>query len=781
MTTPGPYAAGADAYWRAGWKSPVPLPYKAKKNPPTGYTGAGGIDPSYPDIDTWVNGPEGGGNIALRMPRNVIGIDVDAYGDKLGRQTLAEAEAAHGELPATWRTTSRDDGISGIRFYRVPEGLAWPGEIGHSTEIIQHRHRYALVWPSVHPEGRTYRWIGPEGVTAATVPDVDDLPLLPDAWVTAYTGGELAQNVNRGNAPAMAVAGWLTSLGNASDALCSRMEAAVDQMRTDTKGSAHNAARDAALRAIRLADEGHHGLMPALEEMRAIFVKDATSPDRRILGKSQRTDPEASREWADIVTSAGNLVQANPTGVITCDCDGDLTALITGGTGVVDGALALAPPEPKQVQDAETTPEPGEAPTRLKDGAKFILDAPEQVPAVWGAGDEVLWSTGEALMIVGPPGVGKTTITGQLVRGLLGLEQSVLGMHVKPSEGRVLYLAMDRPAQIARALRRGFHESERAVLADNLRVWEGPPPGDVAKHTDLLVTLAHLAGATTVIVDSLKDAAVGLTEDEIGAGYNRARQTALANGIQVLELHHLVKRGPNGSKPNTLADVYGSAWLTAGAGSVLLLWGAAGDPLVEAVHLKQPAAEVGPLRVLHDHQLGHSSIIGGGSLLEIIAATGVVGMAAKDVARALYQTDDPGKNEVEKARGKLKRLVDAGEIQVISAQGVDRWRIASPLDALDANVSSNVANVASYPQGYPQGHVGGVGDDVGALTSTNTPNVGGVGAALEGHSQNANAVPPFKGGRPAVPANFRTNRRTVTRTVAGRLEHVDLATGEVIA
>lgn len=664
--TDGPYAVAAETYWRAGWKSPLPLPYKAKKNPPSGFTGSGGVEPSFPDIDTWATGPEGAGNIALRMPRNVIGIDVDAYGDKLGRQTLEEAENAHGTLPATWRTTSRDDGVSGIRFYRVPEGLAWPGEIGHSTEIIQHRHRYALVWPSVHPEGRTYRWINPDGVNSTTVPDVDDLPLLPPAWVEAYTGGELALDVRRGNSNSMTVAAWLTALEHAADPLCRRMESAVEQMHDDMKGGAHSAARDGALRAVRLADEGHHGLMPALEAMRSLFVKDATSADRTLLHKHRRTDGEAAKEWADLVTSAGNLVNANPSGVTTCDCYGQLTGLITGAT--VDGSLALdsTPPEPATVAASEVAPDPapdGEH-TRLKDGATFILDAPERVPAVWGADDEVLWATGEALMIVGPPGVGKTTLTGQLVRGLLGLDVSVLGMHVGPSDGRVLYLAMDRPAQIARALRRAFHESERAILADGLRVWEGPPPGDVARHTDLLVTLAHLAGATTIIVDSLKDAAIGLTEDEIGAGYNRARQTALANGIQVLELHHLVKRGPNGSKPNTLADVYGSVWLTAGAGSVLLLWGAAGDPIVEATHLKQPAAEVGPWRLLHDHAAGTTSFVNAADLAVIVAATGAAGITAKDAAKALYQTDEPTDSDVARAVRRLEAGVKKGEFEL---------------------------------------------------------------------------------------------------------------------
>lgn len=766
----GPYATGANTYWRAGWRGPVPLPYKAKKNPPSGYTGENGIDPSYADIDAWATGPEGSGNIALRLPRNVVGIDVDAYGDKLGRQTLEAAEIRLGALPATWRTTSRDDGVSGIRLYRVPEGLAWPGEIGPSTELIQHRHRYAVVWPSVHPEGRTYRWIGPDGVVTTTVPDVDALPALPDAWVEHYTGGEMAANTSRDNASAMAVAAWLTGLSHAHDPMCERMEAAVERMRVDLKGSAHNSARDASLSAIRLADDGHHGLLAALAEMRGMFVKDATHPDRRLLGKATRTEGEAAKEWADLLTSAANLVTANPTGIKTCDCYGEITGLIVGAAtpsvATTVGALALdTPPEPEMVAKAETTPDAGDAPARLKDGATFILDAPQNVPAVWGFGDEVFWATGEALMIVGPPGVGKTTLTGQLVRGLLGLEQSVLGLHVAPASGRVLYLAMDRPAQIARALRRAFTEDERGVLADNLRVWEGPPPGDVARHTDLLVTLAHLAGATAVIVDSLKDAAVGLTEDEIGAGYNRARQTALANGIQVLELHHLVKRGPNGNKPNTLADVYGSAWLTAGAGSVLLLWGAAGDPMVEAVHLKQPAAEVGPLRLLHDHAAGATSVIGGGSLTEIVASAGAKGMAAKDAARAVYQADDPSKSEVEKTRNKLKRLAAKGELEQFSDVGVDRWR--------DANVSSNARQSTGF---IHTPHVGGVGDNVGVLTSTNTPNVGGVGGALE-HTPTPS--PPLRGdGRSA--GRWDGSDEVVERVVGGKTARVNTRTGEVV-
>lgn len=660
----GPYGNAADVYWQTGWRGILPLPPKAKKSPPKGYTGDGGLYPSYPDIHTWANGPERLGNIALRMPANVIGLDVDAYGDKPGAETLRLAEAAHGALPPTWRTTSRDDGVSGIRLYRVPEGLAWPGEIGGATEIIQARHRYAVVWPSLHPEGKTYRWIGPDGVVSTTVPDPETLPLLPQAWVEAYTGGQLAQTTARVTVAHSDAVAWVAGHDHATSSMCTRMEKAVDQFTDDLKGSAHNSTRDAVLRVARLADEGHHGAVHALSYVRKAFLADATNVNRSLLGKTRRTESEAVYEFGELVASGVGVVIANPTGMKTCDCYGQLTGAIvpisSAPSAKTDGTAALAPleqPAPAVAVD-ETTPDPEpDGLKRMKDGATFILDAPSELPNIWGDGDDSLWAEGEALMIAGPPGVGKTTLTGQLVRGLLGLQRTVLGLSVRPARKRVLYLAMDRPAQIARGLRRAFDESERALLAESLRFWEGPPPGDVARHPDVLLSLAHLAEADVVIIDSVKDAAVGLTEDEVAAAYNRARQTCLANGVEVLELHHMVKRGANGNKPTELADVYGSAWLTAGAGSVMLLWGAAGDPIVEMRHLKQPAGEVGPWRLQHDHAMGTTSIFHGTDLVELLLAAGPAGVTPTDAARQMFETEKPTDSEKEKARRRLNKLV----------------------------------------------------------------------------------------------------------------------------
>ncbi|MBU8793213.1 AAA family ATPase [Micrococcus luteus] len=244
---------------------------------------------------------------------------------------------------------------------------------------------------------------------------------------------------------------------------------------------------------------------------------------------------------------------------------------------------------------------------RLTGGGGFVFDIPTDLPSVWGEGTRSLWARGEALMLVGPSGVGKSTLAGQLVRAMVLGGGTVLGLPVR-GMGKVLYLAMDRPAQLRRSLHRQFTEDERATLEQKLVVWAGPPPADLASDPGLLLEMCRAAGADVVVVDSLKDAALGLSEDTVGAAYNSARQAALAGGVEVLELHHQVKRGANGGAPTTLADVYGSGWITAGAGSVVLLHGEAGAASVELRHLKQPAEPVGPLTIEHDPAAGVSRV-----------------------------------------------------------------------------------------------------------------------------------------------------------------------------
>lgn len=303
----------------------------------------------------------------------------------------------------------------------------------------------------------------------------------------------------------------------------------------------------------------------------------------------------------------------------------------------------------------------------LADGAGFVLDASPTPRSIWGDGEQVGWADGEALLIAGPPGVGKTTTTVQLVSARLGITKELLGMPVQPGARNVLYLAMDRPPQIARAMGRVFGEQHRDVLS-RLIVWKGPPPADLARNTGLLAEMCKQAEADTVIVDSLKDAVLKLSDDESGSGYNRARQQALVEGVQVVELHHQRKANGDNKKPSKLDDVYGSAWLTAGAGSVICLWGQAGDPVVELLHLKQPMEPIGPWQIMHDHTTGLSSVYHAADLLGLAQQwrpAGSAGLTAKAAACAMFGTEKPTPSEVEKARRKLDRYVGEGHMMCL--------------------------------------------------------------------------------------------------------------------
>ncbi|WP_405436681.1 bifunctional DNA primase/polymerase [Streptomyces avidinii] len=316
--------------------------------------------------------------------------------------------------------------------------------------------------------------------------------------------------------------------------------------------------------------------------------------------------------------------------------------------------FTLREPEPELAEEP-----PAAAVTSFKRGGAFFHDVPATPPAVWGAGGDVLWAEGEALLIAAPQGVGKTTLAHQLVRARLGLQETVLGFPVAPGR-TVLLLAMDRPSQTRRAGARIFGRDDPAYLNEHLVVWEGPPPFDLAKRPEILAAMCEKAKADTVIIDSIKDAAIGLSDDAVGAGYNRARQKALAEGVQVLENHHVIKRGPNGAAPNTMADVYGSTWITSGAGSVILLWGEAGDPLVSFRHLKQPMDEVGPFHLVHDHEAGTTDVQHAADLLDMARRGGVHGVTAMAAAEALFETKKASPAQREKARRRLDKLARSG-------------------------------------------------------------------------------------------------------------------------
>ena len=306
-----------------------------------------------------------------------------------------------------------------------------------------------------------------------------------------------------------------------------------------------------------------------------------------------------------------------------------------------------------------TPDEPTPPLSHLKSGATFVLDDRAELDPIWGRGDEVLWPSQEALLIVGPTGVGKTTFALQLLAARLGILDEVLGWPVKPADSPILYLAMDRPMQIRRAMRRLFGEEHRQVLEERLVIHEGPLPLDLGRAPEHLLEMVQDAGAGSVFTDSLKDAAVKITDDEVGGNLNRAIQYCLSDGKDFTGLHHQ-RKGQGGSKPTTLEDVYGSTWITAGAGSVILLWGAAGDPIVELRHLKQPASEVGPLKIETDHLTGRSTLFRGQVDPLLVMRNMPGGLTTVELGRLMFECEKPSDNQRKKAQRSLERLVRDG-------------------------------------------------------------------------------------------------------------------------
>lgn len=313
----------------------------------------------------------------------------------------------------------------------------------------------------------------------------------------------------------------------------------------------------------------------------------------------------------------------------------------------------------EDLQDLALTipPEPS-APSRLVDGYTFLFGEPDEIPSVWGVGENVLWAAGEGLMITGPQGVGKSTLVQQLLLARIGIgPRDLLGFPVTASDGNVLYLAMDRPRQVKRSMLRMATPDDREALTDSLVVYRGPLPFDITRDRAALANFVEEQGATTLVIDSMKDLVPGLAQDEVGAAVNLAFQEVLARGVEVAALHHHRKATGDNKRPRTLDDVFGSTWLTAGMGSVICLWGTAGATAIELDHLKQPLANVGPLRILHDHALGESSR---GDvdvdLLQQVAALG--SLTLEQAASLLYgRAEHP---EKERARRQLERLTNEG-------------------------------------------------------------------------------------------------------------------------
>lgn len=342
----GPYNRGAPGYWTEGW-TPIPLPPKRKYPPERGWTGGNktnsGELPSREQIEKWI-ASQGDGNVALRVPRNVLGIDVDLYDGKAGGATLAAAEEAWGTLPPTWISSSRTDG-SGIRLFRVPEGLHWPGELpqGKGIELIKWDHRYVVAAPSIHPEGREYVWLDLEGSPTTDgdeweFPDIAELPELPQDWVDGLTSGRQWEAKSEADMSSEEVTDWLKNRGGGTDGMCEVMERTLathlrDIRPTGAEGGGHESMTKAVWAVIGDAAAGHKGVRKALEKIQAAF---------REAVKGRRSTSERQSEWRRSLEEGVRKVAAEGEPEDEDLCEATATAHVartrkrSGGSGSAD-------------------------------------------------------------------------------------------------------------------------------------------------------------------------------------------------------------------------------------------------------------------------------------------------------------------------------------------------------------------------------------------------------------------------------------------------------------
>jgi len=532
----GPYRASAWPHAFVGW-APVPLPPNAKKMPPAGYTGRDGRPPTPAEITDW-NDSHGNGNIAIVLPVDVVGIDVDAYGDKPGAATLVELQTKYGQLPPTVVITSRTDGISGIRLYRLPKnvdenefGTGWAG-----IDVLRHSHRYVVAPPSLHPEtGLPYRAHWQEtGEEVATIPGAHEIPFLPDAWVPALINAKPPGRPHLHAAPNA----YPTPAAVDPHQPCPVMARALaDILHQLTQGgSRHDVATAGALGLARLADYGHHGGNYALETLRLTYT---TAISDRASAR------DATYEWDGIRDSAAALVATNPTPEHQRGCCGT-NSNAARANAAADDWIATLPREPLTVIDqdsgqwAELDPfdravQRKANELRINDRAKELLSAEKagQAPPLGGIslGDFLaqpdekenyrvtgLWPSEGRILLPAPAKAGKTTlVVGNLIPALVDGGNFLGRFATQPVTGRVVLFNMEVGERTLRRwmARSGVQGTDKVTVV-NLRGKVSALGLSTEAGRKRLTEFLRNQQAEVVILDPLAPvlAAHGLDEDK---------------------------------------------------------------------------------------------------------------------------------------------------------------------------------------------------------------------------------------------------------------------------
>jgi bifunctional DNA primase/polymerase-like protein len=308
----GPYGQAALKYIKAGWPEALPIWRGGTRDKQPMVKGYHGREGSWPDDNTnrlWAN-RYARANIALRLPRWVVGLDVDHYSDKYGGDSLAELQDKLGPLPGTFVSTARTDGISGIRLFMVPGDFAnsaWPSQAAVDIDLITWYERYVICQPSMHRSGNEYVWYQQHGEFRhmrehSKLPSPSDMAMLPAEWCEYLTGlaGAGYEKWSESSFDGSARQ-WLIDYGSGEP--CRYVEGIGVRVmeRMNDGGSVHEIAKLGIAQLVKAAAEGHRGINTGLRPIRELFIYKL---GQRGAGERRRGEGKAVQEWRSLVTGA---------------------------------------------------------------------------------------------------------------------------------------------------------------------------------------------------------------------------------------------------------------------------------------------------------------------------------------------------------------------------------------------------------------------------------------------------------------------------------------------
>lgn len=362
-----PYRDTAALYRQAGWRGPIPLPHKEKHPPPTGFTGHAAPYPTDDKILEWSSDGVAH-NIGIRLAgvdneNEIVGIDVDHYlsgdKDKRGGDQLKALEDRLGTLPPTWISSARTDGISGIRYYRVPRGMAFRGQVDKDIECICKGYRFAVVFPSIHPNGEQYRWYAPGvlpvsgGTVSGELPDARQLPFLPAPWLS-YLTDDLMRAGDADIIDMQSSVGEIYDWADSTfhklsddDSLCTGLRKKVDKQKKDIidEATSHDKILKAHYNIFMLAMEGHVGWENAVNEVEQFWADEVIKHDKRGLDELKQELFRSRINGLRKIKARSDQRVAVGAPPVDMRCDKTGACGSPEGTGTDAGASAAGPPD----------------------------------------------------------------------------------------------------------------------------------------------------------------------------------------------------------------------------------------------------------------------------------------------------------------------------------------------------------------------------------------------------------------------------------------------------